>query len=87
MTKLGLNQGKRYGWRGAFIFPDDYFEVASLPPSGDLIIRLYNGRLTAGGALGDEVSSLVSGRWGFVETLDDPTLKLEDGRIRFARVA
>lgn len=31
MTKLVKQDGQRYGWRGAQVLPDEYFESASLP--------------------------------------------------------
>ena len=35
--KTALVDGSRYGWRGALIFPEEYFDPAPAPPSGGTV--------------------------------------------------
>lgn len=35
--KVALQQGSRYGWREALIFPLEYFDAAPAPPSGGIV--------------------------------------------------
>jgi len=42
MSKLIALNGKRFGWRGALVFPNEYFEQ---PPIGTdrLTVKVWNG--------------------------------------------
>ena len=80
--KILLQEGTRYGWRDVALFPNDFFDD---PIVGPQLLRMYNGRIVGGGALGDEITSKISGRLGFVVDLNDPTLQFDGVRTEFAR--
>ena len=44
--KAGLIQGNRIGWRGALVFPSDYFDTA--PPASGGLLKYWTGSAWVG---------------------------------------